>query len=70
VIFVISLIVLIGVSLATQPESLAKLRGLTFSTLDQDYRPADAPGRAQFTLHAVATAALAAFVIGLWVHFG
>ena len=68
-IFVISLIVLIGGSLATQPETLAKLKGLTFHTLD-DYRPVDAPGRAQFTVHAVATVALAAFVIGLWVHFG
>ena len=68
-IFVISLIVLCGVSLATQPESLAKLRGLTFFTLEQTYRPADARGRTQFTIHAVATVALAAFVVGLWVHF-
>jgi SSS family solute:Na+ symporter len=68
-IFAISLFVLIAVSLVTQPESLAKLKGLTFRTLD-DYRPADAYGRSQFTVHAVATAVLAAFVIGLWVHFG
>jgi SSS family solute:Na+ symporter len=69
-IFVISLIVLFGVSLATQPESLAKLRGLTFFTLEQTYRPADARGRTQFTIHAIATVVLATFVIGLWVHFG
>jgi solute:Na+ symporter, SSS family len=69
-IFAISLFVLVTVSLVTQPETLAKLRGLTFFTLAEDYQPGDARGRAQFRVHAVATAALAVFVIGLWVHFG
>ena len=67
--FVVSLVVLIGVSLATAPESMAKLRGLTFATLDRDYRPAAGAGRTVFTLQVVATVALALFTIGLWVHF-
>ncbi len=33
--FAVSLVVLVGVSLATAPESMAKLRGLTFATLDR-----------------------------------
>jgi SSS family solute:Na+ symporter len=68
-IFVVSVVILVGVSLATQPESMAKLRGLTFATLDQDYRPTDAPSRSLFTLQLVMTVALALFTIGLWVHF-
>ena len=50
------------------PESLAKLRGLTFATLD-NYRPREAQARSMFTLQIVATVALALFTIGLWVHF-
>jgi SSS family solute:Na+ symporter len=68
-IFVVSIVILVGVSLATAPETMAKLRGLTFATLDQDYRPADAPSRSVFTLQLIATVALALFTIGLWVHF-
>jgi solute:Na+ symporter, SSS family len=67
--FIISLVVLIGVSLATAPEALAKLRGLTFATLDRDYRPAAGADRSIFTMQVVATIALALFTIGLWVHF-
>ena len=68
-IFVVSSLILVGVSVATQPESLAKLRGLTFATLEQSYRPVETRARAQFNWNVIATVALAAFVIGLWVHF-
>src|SRR5262245_4010601 len=68
-IFVVSIVILVGVSLATEPETMAKLRGLTFTTLDEDYRPAEARARSVFTIQVVATLALAIFVIGLWVHF-
>jgi len=68
-IFVVSTVILIAVSLLTQPETMAKLRGLTFATLDQDYRPAQRRDQAIFRLHVVASAALALFVIGLWIHF-
>jgi SSS family solute:Na+ symporter len=67
--FVVSLAVLVVVSLATAPESLSKLRGLTFATLDEDYRPVGARDRSVFTMQIVATAALALFTIGLWIHF-
>ena len=67
--FAVSLVVLVGVSLVTAPESMAKLRGLTFATLDQDYRPAAGAARSMFTMQVVATVALALFTIGLWVHF-
>jgi SSS family solute:Na+ symporter len=69
VLFAISLVILIGVSLATAPESLEKLRGLTFATLDRDYRPSAPADRSVFTIQVVATFALALFTIGLWVHF-
>jgi SSS family solute:Na+ symporter len=69
VLFVISIVLLVGVSIATAPETLAKLRGLTFATLEEDYRPRDPRARATFTLQLVATVVLAAFTIGLWVHF-
>ncbi len=68
-IFVVSSMILVGVSLATQPESMAKLRGLTFATLEQSYRPVETRARAQFNWNVFATLALATFVIGLWVHF-
>jgi SSS family solute:Na+ symporter len=67
--FAVSVVVLVGVSLATAPESMAKLRGLTFATLDESYRPTTAEGRSIFTLQLVVTVALAVFTIGLWVHF-
>ena len=67
--FAVSLVILIGVSLATAPESMAKLRGLTFATLDRPYRPAAGVARSVFTMQVVATIALALFTIGLWVHF-
>jgi SSS family solute:Na+ symporter len=69
VLFVVSVALLVGVSLATQPESLTKLRGLTFATLDRAYRPAGTAARSVFTLQIAATAALAIFTVGLWVYF-
>ena len=70
VLFVISVVILVVVSLATSPEPRAKLKGLTFATLGEDYRPRDARARSMFTLQLFATVALAIFTIGLWVHFG
>ena len=67
--FVVSLVILMAGSLATAPESMAKLRGLTFATLDEPYRPAAGVARSVFTMQLVATIALALFTIGLWVHF-
>jgi len=69
VLFVVSVVLLVTVSLATAPESMAKLRGLTFATLDQAYRPRGRDARAIFTLQLVVTIVLAVFTIGLWVHF-
>jgi len=69
VLFVVSVVLLVTVSLATAPESMAKLRGLTFATLDQDYRPRGRDARSIFTLQIVVTIVLAVFTIGLWVHF-
>jgi solute:Na+ symporter, SSS family len=67
--FVVSVVILVVGSLATAPESMAKLRGLTFATLDEAYRPAAGVARSVFTMQVVATIALALFTIGLWVHF-
>jgi solute:Na+ symporter, SSS family len=69
VLFIVSVVLLVVVSLATPPEPLAKLKGLTFATLGEDYRPRDPRAKSLFTLQLVATAALALFTIGLWVHF-
>ena len=68
VLFIVSTVILVAVSLATQPAPLERLRGLTFATLD-NYVPVSGRGRRLFFAHAAATAALALFVIGLWVHF-
>lgn len=67
IIFVISTIVLVGVSLATQPEPMAKLRNLTFKTIEGGY----AIGVAGVSIgrHAIASVLIAGFVIGLWVWF-
>jgi len=67
--FGVSVLLLVTVSLATQPEPLAKLRGLTFFTLDASYRPPGVHAKPIFTLQIVATIALALFTIGLWWHF-
>jgi SSS family solute:Na+ symporter len=67
IIFIISVIVLVVVSLATAEESMAKLRGLTFSTLEGGYGFGSSAGTLRS--QAMLSIALAAFVIGLWVWF-
>jgi hypothetical protein len=67
-IFAISAAILIVVSLATQPETAAKLRGLTFATLGGGYTP-PARQRRVFTLQIGASAALVLLVTFLWIHF-
>ncbi len=68
VLFIVASVLLVAVSLATQPDSLAKLKGLTFATLD-NYIQLSERSRRMFVVHLVVTIALAVFVIGLWVHF-
>src|SRR5687768_4502595 len=69
VLFAVSVVLLVGVSLATQPASLERLKGLTFRTLESSYIHANTHARSMFRLHLAATAALAVFVIGLWVYY-
>jgi solute:Na+ symporter, SSS family len=66
--FAISAVVLVAVSLATQAEPLAKLKGLTFATLDEGYRLASDKG-GLFPFQIAATAVLAIFTAGLWFYF-
>jgi SSS family solute:Na+ symporter len=68
--FVVSVGVLAGVSLATQPEAMARLRGLTFFTLEEAYRPLGQQARSVFGLQLFVSLALAVLTVGLWVHFG
>ena len=68
IIFVVSVVILVGVSLITRPESLTKLRGLTFATLEGGYRPA-AVTPAVFYGQVTASVVLGLVVIGLWIHF-
>jgi SSS family solute:Na+ symporter len=67
IIFLVSVAVLVAVSLATQPETPEKLRGLTFETIEGGYG-ASTPAA---TLRAQAgySVVLALFVIGLWIWF-
>jgi solute:Na+ symporter, SSS family len=65
-IFVISAAILVVGSLATQPERLEQLRGLTFATLEGEYSP---PGRQVFRLQIVASVASVLLVTYLWIHF-
>ena len=67
IIFVISVVVLVVVSLATAAESMAKLRGLTFCTLEGGYALGSSAARC--ARRPCCRVALAAFVIGLWVWF-
>ena len=67
--FAVSAVLLIVVSLATAPDTLSKLRGLTFKTLDSDYIADNPRARQAFKVHVIASVALAATVIGLWIHF-
>ena len=66
IIFAVSAAVLVAVSLATAPENAAKLRGLTFRTLEGAYQPAHP---LIFRIHLAASVALAVTVIALWVQF-
>jgi SSS family solute:Na+ symporter len=67
--FAISVVLLVGVSLATAPMTLARLRGLTFATLESSFIPPSERSQRLFRLQLAATVVLALFVIGLWVHF-
>ena len=67
-IFAVSVAILVAVSLLTAAESAGKLRGLTFATLEGPYRPA-AAAPSVFRGQVMASGALAALVIGLWIHF-
>ena len=67
--FVVSSVLLVLVSLASQPESLARLRGLTFKTLESAYIPSSARSQQLFRVHLVSTVFLVVFVIGLWVYY-
>jgi SSS family solute:Na+ symporter len=65
--FVISVVVLVGVSLATPPASDAQVANLTFATAAPPDTAADPrPGRAR---DAMLSAALVACVLGLWLYF-
>ena len=66
--FVVSTIVLVGVSLATNREPDEKLRGLTFATLKEPYT-ARAGTRATVITQVTASIAVAVLVIGLWWWF-
>ena len=66
--FIISTLVLVIVSLATAKESDAQLRGLTFRTLDEPYSGL-AGTRGTVAVQVAASAAVSAAVIALWVHF-
>ena len=67
--FAVSVVLLVVVSLATAPVSLAQLRGLTFKTLESSFIHGSERSQRLFRLQLAATIVLALFVIGLWVHF-
>jgi len=69
VLFAVSVVLLVVVSLLTAPTTLAQLRGLTFATLESAYIHQTERSRGLFRLHLTATIALAVFVVGLWVYF-
>jgi SSS family solute:Na+ symporter len=69
VLFVVSSVLLVAVSLATESPGLARLKGLTFRTLDSAYIAASARAQRLFGVHLAASAVLACFVIGLWIYF-
>ena len=67
-IFVVSAAVLVAVSLATSPESAAKLKGLTFSTLEERYT-AFAGSRSTVITQVAASIIVSVTVLGLWWSF-
>jgi SSS family solute:Na+ symporter len=68
IMFVVSVVILVIVSLVTRPEALTKLRGLTFATLEESYRPATVTP-AVFYGQVMASVGLAGLVIALWIAF-
>jgi SSS family solute:Na+ symporter len=66
--FVVSTLVLVGVSLATSREPREKLTGLTFATLKEPYT-ARAGTPATVATQLAASIVVAALVIGLWWYF-
>jgi len=69
VLFVISAVLIVAVSLAGERVTAAQLRGLTFRTLDTAYIAASPRAQRLFRIHAAVTVALVVTVIALWVHF-
>jgi SSS family solute:Na+ symporter len=69
VLFAVSSALLVAVSLATEAPSLARLRGLTFKTLESAYVAATPRAQRLFPLHLTVSVVLALFVIGLWIYF-
>jgi solute:Na+ symporter, SSS family len=67
--FVVSSVLLVVVSLASEVPDRLRLRGLTFKTLESSYIPATERARGLFRIHFVSTIALTVFVIGLWAWF-
>jgi solute:Na+ symporter, SSS family len=69
-IFGVSAVILVAVSLLSAPENRAKLRGLTFATLEGRYAGAGTGMEPRVVnLQALASVALGLFVIGLWIYF-
>jgi solute:Na+ symporter, SSS family len=69
VLFAVSSVLLVAVSLSTEAPALARLRGLTFKTLESAYVAATPRAQRLFGLHLTASVVLALFVIGLWIYF-
>jgi solute:Na+ symporter, SSS family len=69
VLFAISTVLLVAVSLATEPDNLARLRGLTFKTLEGSYIPPSDRSQGLFKLHLGSSVALTLTVIVLWIYF-
>jgi solute:Na+ symporter, SSS family len=67
-IFIVSIAVLVGVSLATSREPAAKLSGLTFATLDHPYTGL-AGARSTVAIQIAASVVVSLTVVGLWWHF-
>jgi solute:Na+ symporter, SSS family len=69
VLFVVSAVLLVVVSLASEAPALQRLRGLTFKTLESAYIPSSGRSQGLFRLHLWASMLLGVFVVALWVYF-
>ena len=69
VLFAVSVGLLVVVSLLTRPDTLARLRGLTFRTLESTYIAPSPRAHQLFRLHLAASVVLTVVVMGLWVWF-